>query len=183
MTQTATVTKDHEQDPARTRFVMPAQTERTSTDGATVDETKPAADVEDDQDQSADVLDPDPVDPSEPQYEDESVEDAEDDDAGDEVDQEEIHDMGRHTGEPARASLDEDPDVSLVGSLSLHMLSEHGITGSLHLDEAALSELHQQLHAEHDLDHDVEDLRFNPIRALEVAMFNRSPAPVTTTPS
>jgi hypothetical protein len=79
--------------------------------------------------------------------------------------------------------LDTDPDTSLVGSLSLHLLSEHAITGSLHLDEGALTAAHQRAHRDSKQIHAITDIRFRPVRALAAAMLSchtsvSSPAPM-----
>lgn len=82
--------------------------------------------------------------------------------------------MGKHAEPAIDLDLDEDPDTALVGSLSLHMLSEHGISGALHLDEAALIGEHQRAHREHAQVHGIADLRFRPTRALAAAMLQYS---------
>lgn len=113
----------------------------------------------------------------------------------DEIDEDGNTDVGRHSGEdtpgPAGVEietdqdyLDIDPDTSLVGSLSLHMLSEHSVSGLLHLDPEALEAHHAYLHAcqPHPgaLAHPVGDIRFRPGAALAVALLHLDPdEPVT----
>lgn len=72
-------------------------------------------------------------------------------------------------------SLESDPETSMVGSVFLHLLSEHQLYEALHLEEDEARLLHERMHAQAALlsitiDHDVADLRFRPRRALAASM-------------
>jgi hypothetical protein len=90
--------------------------------------------------------------------------------------------MGKHADPPIDLGLDEDPETALVGSLSLHMLSEHNISGALHLSHDALNAEHQRAHREHGQSHGIADWRFRPTRALAAAMlqYNEEETPPLT---
>lgn len=63
----------------------------------------------------------------------------------------------------------EDSELSLVGSLYLHLLSEHHSYESLALEDDDAIGAHAQMHLEQEHAHGVRDWRFHPGRALEVA--------------
>jgi hypothetical protein len=72
-------------------------------------------------------------------------------------------------------SLDADPETSMVGSVFLHLLSEHLLYEALHLEEDEARLLHETIHAQAafqsiTIDHDLSDLRFRPRRALAASM-------------
>lgn len=92
------------------------------------------------------------------------------DDDGDE--QESDDPVGRH-----ELSLDDDPDTSLVPSLVLHMLSEHGVHGVLLNDEDEAQAEHERLHQQSQQTHTLADHRFRPGRALATALHEPLDAP------
>jgi hypothetical protein len=97
--------------------------------------------------------------------------DDEEDDEQDEQDEDtEDPNDGRLDEDDTDLSLDEDPDTSLVGSLYLHLLSEHNCYRALALSDDAAIELHQQLHREAGQNHGIADRRFRPGRALAVSL-------------
>jgi hypothetical protein len=102
------------------------------------------------------ALDPEQMDDIDP---DEDEEDEDDDEYDDE--------------QPAAGlGLDDDPDTSLVGSIYLHMLSEHNCYGALRLSDDDAIALHQQLHKDQGQDHGIADWRFRPGRALAASMLS-----------
>ena len=76
------------------------------------------------------------------------------------------------SGEAASTSmsLNEDPQTSPVGSLYLHLLSEHGAYHALDVDEQKTATAHERLHAR-ESDHDVHDWRFRSARAVAASVF------------
>lgn len=70
--------------------------------------------------------------------------------------------------------LGADPDTALVGSIFLHLLSEHERLDALHLNEQEAMALHDGLHLkqaeEGTEEHPVADLRFRHRRAMAAAM-------------
>lgn len=63
-------------------------------------------------------------------------------------------------------SLEDDEDASMVESLVLHLVSEHGTISALHMDEQDAQRRHQDLHSRPDSTHPLNDLRFRPKRIL-----------------
>lgn len=67
-------------------------------------------------------------------------------------------------------ALNEDPNTSLVGSVLLHVLSEHPRSTIDLLDEPAVIAEHLRQHENEPHEHDLEDERFRPRRALAAAI-------------
>ncbi len=63
--------------------------------------------------------------------------------------------------------LDHDQETSMVESVILHLISEHGVVGAVHMSEDEGHEKHGQCHAEYVEPHDESDIRFRPARILE----------------
>jgi hypothetical protein len=74
--------------------------------------------------------------------------------------------------EPHELPLSEDPDTSLVQSVLLHLLSEHGAWTAIGMDRAGAIALHERLHRQAAFGHEVDDLRFRPALAQN-AMLDR----------
>lgn len=92
------------------------------------------------------------------------------------------HDPDARPAGVATLTLDEDPDTSLVGSIYLHMLSEHDVYFALGLVDDEAIEYHQQLHEEAEaaglkIDHASGDWRFRPGRALANSLYNATLSP------
>lgn len=75
--------------------------------------------------------------------------------------------------------LGQDPDTSMVESLQLHLVSEHGLAAGLHMDRMAAESAHRRAHQHDDEDahqgeqgHPLHDHRFRPGRVLECLMAN-----------
>jgi hypothetical protein len=73
-------------------------------------------------------------------------------------------------------SLRHDPDTSMVESLQLHLVSEHGLAQALHMDKLAAEAAHRRAHHVKDDDHQAQqshpliDHRFRPGRVLQCLM-------------
>lgn len=59
-----------------------------------------------------------------------------------------------------------DEAASMVGSLPLHLISEHAIEHALHLDLDEAQRQHETLHLLISQNHPVDELRFRPERIL-----------------
>jgi hypothetical protein len=74
-------------------------------------------------------------------------------------------------------SLSTDPDTSMVESLQLHLVSEHGLAPGLHMDRMTAESAHRRAHQHDDEDghqgeqgHPLNDHRFRPGRVMECLM-------------
>lgn len=75
--------------------------------------------------------------------------------------------------EAADVGLDDDPETTLVGSIFLHLLSEHGVYHALSMSDDDAIAFHDELHTRLDgprQRHPVTDWRFRPKRALATSM-------------
>ncbi len=79
----------------------------------------------------------------------------------------------------ANYELNEDPDTSLVGSIYLHLLSEHNCYEALRLSDDDAIALHQQMHKDQAQSHPISDWRFRPGRALAASMRGCDTPPTT----
>jgi hypothetical protein len=78
---------------------------------------------------------------------------------------------------------DADEEMSLVGSLYLHLLSEHDCYDALGLEDEPAITLHEQFHADRECGHDVHDWRFRPQVALAASLYSAEFAGTSTSPA
>ena len=72
----------------------------------------------------------------------------------------------------ADLKLGEDPDTSMLPAVQLHLVSEHGISAALHMDDATAAATHLRHHTHYEHDHTSTDWRFRPLRAVSTLMAN-----------